>query len=222
MHLQTVNRDQRRERETLPRQRGEEAEETVSLLFIYLFIPSFFFSLSSCPGIVNVLLCPAFPLPPFILQSFLECFLNAKVVCFFFFFFLLPKCIAIPKHAPYPSFPHSFTLHFLIFPSPTSSHPCTYIFLCWGWEGGWVSGFIRKEVFQQASGCTLPDFHPAVCRVSLNTLQQLNPRTRRPSTHVRKDNRKTPLSSSVFLSFFLSFFFLVPLLLNIWKAKESL
>ena len=108
MHLQTVNRDQRRERETLPRQRGEEAEETVSLLFIYLFIPSFFFSLSSCPGIVNVLLCPAFPLPPFILQSFLECFLNAKVVCFFFFFFSTPQVHCHPQTRSVPVFPSLF------------------------------------------------------------------------------------------------------------------
>lgn len=57
MHLQTVNRDQRRK--TLPRQRGEEAEETAPFFFLPL-----------CRSIVNILLCPASLLLPFILQSF--------------------------------------------------------------------------------------------------------------------------------------------------------
>lgn len=131
MHLQTVNRDQRGE--TLPRQRGEEAEET----------GLFFSSSSSCRCIVNILLCPAFLLLPFILQSF-RVFLNAKVLRFF----LVPKCI--PKTlsvsvSSYPlSLPLSFTLYFLIFylPQvhqmiplpprsflPPPSHLCTHNFL---------------------------------------------------------------------------------------------
>lgn len=103
MHLQTVNRDQRRE--TLPRQRGEEAEETAP----------FFFSISA--EALWIFFCV---LPPY--SSLLYCKVFGGTVLF-----LLPKCIPIPKHflyrcpLPHSSSSSSFTLHFLIFLSPTGS-----------------------------------------------------------------------------------------------------
>lgn len=87
MHLQTVNRDQRGE--TLPRQRGEEAEETAS--FIYAEALWIFFC---------------------VLLSYSRLLYCKVLECFFFFFlmqggvlFLLPEWIPIPKHFLYLSVP---------------------------------------------------------------------------------------------------------------------
>lgn len=103
MHLHTVNRDQRRE--SLPRQRGEEAEETAPF-----FSPSLQkhceYSFVSC-----------LPTPPFYIAKFLE------VLCFFYSPSAFPSqntfCIGAPS--PHSSSSSSFTLHFLIFLSPTGS-----------------------------------------------------------------------------------------------------
>lgn len=151
MHLQTVNRDQRRERLYPVREARKQKKQCLFHLFIYLFLFFFFLMPRHCE--CSFVSC--FPTPAFHTAKFFGVFFKCKGgVLFFFFFFLLPKCIAIPKHALYPSLPHSFTLHFLIFPSPTGSrddtaastfifyppsHPCTYNFFgVWGW----VSGFI--------------------------------------------------------------------------------
>lgn len=107
MHLQTVNRDQRRE--TLPRQRGEEAEETAPFFFLPL-----------CRSIVNILLCPASLLLPFILQSFWSVFKCKGTVLF-----LLPKCIPIPKHFLYRCPPP----HLTPLPPPLSPYTSWFSYL---------------------------------------------------------------------------------------------
>lgn len=84
MHLQTVNRDQRGE--TLPRQRGEEEEETASF-----FMPRHCeYSFVSC-----------FPTPASCIAKFWSGFflMQGGVL------FLLPEWIPIPKHFLYLSVP---------------------------------------------------------------------------------------------------------------------
>lgn len=120
-----------------------------------------------CQGIVNILLCPAFLLLPFILQSFWA-FLNAKVVCFFYSPSALPSqntfCICLPILPLSLFFP--FTLRFLIFylPQvhqmiPLPQHP----FLPSLPISAHIIGAVTwlKRGFK-AGGSTFPVFHPPV------------------------------------------------------------
>lgn len=156
MHLQTINRDQ--PGETLPRQRGEEAEETG------LFFFSFFFF---CRDIVNILLS-CLPTPAFYIAKLWRVFKCKGGVLS-----PLPKCIPIPKHSvSVSSFPLPLSLS-----SPLSPHTswfsishrftrwyhCLYVpffrtHLC-------THNFLVLTLFQKgfkASGSTFPVFHANV------------------------------------------------------------
>ena len=198
MHLQTVNRDQRRERLYPVREARKQKKQCLFHLFIYLFL--FFFLM---PRHCECSFVSCFPIPAFHTAKFFGVFFKCKGGVLFFFFFLLPKRIAIPKHALHPSLPHSFTLH-LIFPSPTGSPddtaasmlifyppslPCTYNSFFWG---GVSLALFKKRFFSRQVVAPVLTFI-WLCANTVSTLCSCWTRARTGHLHMCKDNRKTPL-----------------------------